>query len=189
MNTVNSSTGFTGFQLHLGRSSRVVPLLVHIDDSASAEEIDAAEVIEHLHLDTMDAQDAFLHVKVNQAHQTNNHHSSDPAFAVGDKVWLAMKNRCHNYLQKNKNHVAKFVPRFNGPYIVESAYPELSTYTLHIPGAHKNTWLTFHSSHLKPWTPNDNELFPQHQHQHPGPIVTKDGIEEYFIEKIINECK
>ena len=62
-------------------------------------------------------------------------------------------------MQKGKVHVAKFVPRFNGPYTVESAHPEWSTYTLVIPGAKLNFCRTFHSLQLKPWTPNNDKLF------------------------------
>ncbi|EEB99754.1 hypothetical protein MPER_00491, partial [Moniliophthora perniciosa FA553] len=106
-----------------------------------------------------------------------------------DKVWLSTKNRRRDYLQKKNDRVAKFIPRFDGPYVVDKAHPELSTYTLLIPNAHKNSCLTFHSSHLKPWTPNDDDLFPQRTHQRPGPIVTEDGVEEYFINEIIDERK
>ncbi|EEB88909.1 hypothetical protein MPER_13063 [Moniliophthora perniciosa FA553] len=187
MNTVNASTGFSGFQLRLGRSPRVIPPLVEDNTLRPREERSAAEVIELLRIDTMEAQDSLVQAKVNQAHQMNKHRSPDHCFTEGDKVWLSTKNRRRDYLQKKKDRVAKFVPRFDGPYVVKSCHPELSTYTLEIPHAHKNACVTFHSSHLKPWTPNDDDLFPQRKHQRPGPIVTEDGIEEYFIDSIIDE--
>ncbi|EEB95549.1 hypothetical protein MPER_05463, partial [Moniliophthora perniciosa FA553] len=171
MTTVIASTGFSGFQLRLGRSPRVIPPLSDAQLTSQDDDVrTAADVIESLRLDTMEAQDALLRAKVSQAHQTNKHRAPDHAFEPGDKVWLSTKNRRRGYLQKRNDCVAKFIPRFDGPYIVEKAHPELSTYTLIIPNAHKNSCLTFHSSHLKPWTPNDDELFPQRTHQRPGPI-------------------
>uniref|UniRef100_A0A0W0FPM1 Putative reverse transcriptase-RNase H-integrase n=1 Tax=Moniliophthora roreri TaxID=221103 RepID=A0A0W0FPM1_MONRR len=155
MNTTNASTGFSDFQLRLGCCPWVIPPLT--DDpllSLDGDAKSAADVIETLRLDTMEAQDALLHAKVSQAHQINKHCAPDHTFTPGDK--------------------------FNGPYIVDKAHPELSTYMLNIPNAHKNTCLTFHSSLLKPWTLNDDDLFPQRKHQCPGPIVTENGIEEWI---------
>ncbi|ESK82131.1 reverse transcriptase-rnase h-integrase [Moniliophthora roreri MCA 2997] len=187
---MNASTGFSGFQLRLGRCPWVIPpltddLLLSLDGDAKS----AADVIETLWLDTMEAQDALLRAKVLQAHQINKHRAPDHTFTPGDKVWLSTKYRRRDFLQKKKDRVAKFVPWFDGLYIVDKAHSELLTYTLNIPNAHKNTCLTFHSSLLKPWTPNDDDLFPQRKHQRPGPIVTEDRIKEYFIDKIIDEHK
>jgi hypothetical protein len=44
----------------------------------------------------------------------------------------------------------------------------------------------FHSSQLKRFIENDPSLFPSHEHSHPGPIVTPEGLEEYLIDKIVD---
>jgi len=186
MNTVNASTGFSGFQLRLGRSPRVVPPL-HKSPELEGDAIDAGRVIEQLRVDTMEAQDSLLQSKISQAHQMNKGRAPDFNLKAGDRVWLTTKNRRREYMQKGKGRVAKFVPRFDGPYTIETAHPELSTYTLIIPNAKPTTCRTFHSSQMKPWTANDDELFPSRASQPPGPIITEDGLEEYFIDSIIDE--
>jgi hypothetical protein len=45
MNTVNKSTGFTPFQLRMGRSPRIIPPLVPAKSSATVTDIDAWHVI------------------------------------------------------------------------------------------------------------------------------------------------
>ncbi|EEB91858.1 hypothetical protein MPER_09718 [Moniliophthora perniciosa FA553] len=108
MNTVNASTGFSGFQLRLGRSPRVIPPLAGNDlEGLGDGELSAAQVIETLRIDTMEAQDSLIKAKVSQAHHINKHRAPDPAFDVGDKVWLSTKNRRRDFLQKKKDRVAK----------------------------------------------------------------------------------
>ncbi|KAF9258482.1 hypothetical protein L218DRAFT_838543, partial [Marasmius fiardii PR-910] len=105
MNTVNASTGFSGFQLRLGQSPHVIPPL-H-ETLTLAEERSATDVIEQLRLDTMQAQDALIRAKVSQAHQINKTRAKEFELSPGDKVWLTTKNRRREYLQRNKGHVAK----------------------------------------------------------------------------------
>jgi hypothetical protein len=114
MNTVNASTGFSGFQLHLGRSPRVIP---------------------------------------------------------------------RKYKKKGKKRTAKFFPRWDGPYRITKCHPEVSTYTLDIP---TNAFPTFHASQLKQHYANDPTLFPSREFKQPGPILTPNGIEEYFVDEILD---
>ncbi|KAG2740659.1 hypothetical protein P692DRAFT_201689987, partial [Suillus brevipes Sb2] len=79
----------------------------------------------------------------------------------------------------------KFIPRFNEPYTILEAHPEISTYTLDLPNS-PNIFPTFHSSQLKPFHANNSALFPSHNFPRPGPIVTEDGQMEMFIEKIVD---
>jgi hypothetical protein len=64
--------------------------------------------------------------------------------------------------------------------------PEFSAYTLDLPNS-PNIFPTFHTSQLKHFTENNASLFPSHKHISPGPIMTSDGMEEYAIDKIIDE--
>jgi hypothetical protein len=90
-------------------------------------------------------------------------------------------------MQVKDSRAAKFMPRFDGPFEVTKAFPESSTYTLHLPEATK-IYQTFHSSLLRPYIENDNILFPSCKFDRP---VTAEGETEYFINcnlKIIDEC-
>jgi Chromo (CHRromatin Organisation MOdifier) domain len=66
--------------------------------------------------------------------------------------------------------------------------PEFSAYTLDLPNS-PNIFPTFHASQLKRFNTNDAELFPSREHARPGAIMTSEGLEEYAIEKIIDEKK
>lgn len=78
------------------------------------------------------------------------------------------------------------MPHFDGPYIVLDAHPETSSYTLELPNS-PNTFPTFHSSVLKAWNANNPTLFPHRNHPRPQPVVTPDGVEEFFVDKIVDE--
>jgi hypothetical protein len=88
------------------------------------------------------------------------------------------------YKKKGEKRVAKFFPRFDGPYTIVKTFPETSTYTLNLLN-NPNMFPTFHSSELKRFHPNDASLFPSQEFEQPGLIITPEGTEEYFIKKII----
>jgi hypothetical protein len=72
MNTVNASTGFSGFQLRMGRSPCVIPpLIVTPPRDAPDEEKLAAEIIQRLQDDVIEAQENLLTAKICQAEQPN----------------------------------------------------------------------------------------------------------------------
>ena len=70
MNTVNASTKFSGFQLHLGRATCIIPLIAAMD--LLAELLDAAEAaittIERINSDVAEAKDNLLLTKISQSH-------------------------------------------------------------------------------------------------------------------------
>lgn len=75
MNTVNASTGFSGFQLKMGRSPRLVPpVLVEDFVDAPLEKKQAMLILKQLELDL-----------------------ESPHFAVGDRVMLSTANRRREY--------------------------------------------------------------------------------------------
>jgi len=187
MNSVNASTGFSPFQLHLGRSPRVLPPLSETQ-VADSDSFDAASFLSRLELDVLEAQDNLLAAKAQQAQAANRHRLANPHFAVGDKVMLSTKHRQHEYIMSGSGHVAKFMPRYDSPYTVLSAAPETSTYVLDIPGS-SHTCNSFHASHLRAYVANDQGLFPSWELPRPGPVVTADGQLENFIERILDEKK
>ena len=101
---------------------------------------------------------------------------------------LSTKNHRHEYLANGDGRVAKFMPRYDGPYTILEARPETSTYVLDVPRS-AQACNTFHVSQLRAFVTNDQELFPSRELPRPGPVVTPGGQLENFIERIINEKK
>lgn len=152
------------------------------------EDIRARGLISRLEDDVMEAQDNLLAAKASQAAQVNKHRAPELVLKAGDKVLLSTKHRRRDYMMKGDKRVAKFMPRFDGPYTVVDAHPETSTYTLDLPNS-PNIFPTFHASQLKTFHANDALLFPSREFPRPGPVVTEDGQLETFIERIIDEKK
>jgi hypothetical protein len=70
MNTVNKSTGFSPFQLHLGRTPRMIPPLIPASNDAhpdiTTQAIAACTIIEKLERDVWEAQDNIFKAKISQ---------------------------------------------------------------------------------------------------------------------------
>jgi len=190
MNTINVSTSFSPFQLRMGRSPYLIPPLVAITADKSAmntPETDAAiALIQKIESNILEAKDNLLTAKVTQAEFTNRHHANEDVFTIGDKVMLLTEHRRCEYMQSGSDRVAKFMPRFNGPYTTTHANPNKSTYTLDLPNE-PNCFPTFHASHLLRHVPNNNELFPSCQLIKPGPIVTNSGEDKWLIDRIMDK--
>ncbi|KAL4260718.1 hypothetical protein AB1N83_011879 [Pleurotus pulmonarius] len=184
MNTVNSSTGFSPFQLRLGTSPRVIPPLI---PSTMRDDTSAKDVIERIGLIAAEAKDSLLNAKIIQSINASLARSPETPYAVGDSVYLSTSNRRREYMHAGGGRVAKFMPRFDGPYEIIHANPALSSYTLNMPNA-GNTFPTFHGVLLRKFTPNDAELFPSHELERPS-AVTLDGEEEWLVEAIVDERK
>ena len=185
MNTVNVSTGFSGFQLKMGRSPRVLPPLV--DETVSLAPVDVQQarlVLKELELDVLKAKDALLKAKVEQASEANKSRTYRPVFREGELVMLSTQNRRDEYKAKGEQRVAKLMPRFDGPYKVIKAHQEFSAYTLDLPNSNK--FPTFHVSQLKPFRATDRELFPERVKDWPDSVIV-DGFEEWPVEAIIDE--
>lgn len=186
MNTVNASTGFSPFQLHTGRSPRLIPPL--LDEPAGTDgdpEFDAAKFISRLQDDVNEARDNLTMAKTTQATQANRHRGPEHTYAVDDLVMLSTFNRRREYMQTGDKRVGKFMVRFDGPYRVLRANPESSVYTLDLP-KNMRIFPTFHASLLKPYHANRADLFPGRHLPKPGPIVTPDGVEEWTVERIVD---
>jgi hypothetical protein len=150
-----------------------------------SEVTNALDAILSLKTDIADAHDALLATKISQANSANAHRNPDPEFHVNDLVYLSTVHRRRDYLNSHSRRVAKFMPRFDGPYTIIEAHPESSTYTLELP-AHTNIHPTFHASELKRHIPNNADLYPSREQQRPGPVITESGAEEWEIEHILD---
>ncbi len=187
MNTVNASTGFSGFQLCMGWSLCIIhPLVPFTLPNTPEDDFQAAiDLINRLQLDINKATNNLLAAKISQAHQANKHRNQDPLFEIGNCVLLFTFHYCRVYTAGHKGHVTKFMSYFNGPYTILDTHYEFSTYTLDL--SLSNVVPTFHILLLRKFVRNDLKLFPSHKFKQPGPILTTDGLEEYFVKWIINE--
>lgn len=147
------------------------------------EEVDAVRLIADLENFVREAQDNLLMAKVQQASHANRSRGPEVAYEVGDRVKLSTVQRRHEYKQKGEYRVAKFMPRFDGPYTITEVHAKASTYTLDMPNS-PNIYPVFHSSELLPYHLSDAELFPSREFARPAPIITDDGP-EWTIEDIV----
>jgi hypothetical protein len=158
-NSINASTGYSGFQLHLGRSPRVIPPLIKPTTPTEHADINitTSKMITCLLSDVADACDNLLIAKITQSHHTAQHRGPDPDFKIGDLVMLSTANWRYEYKKKGEKRTAKFFPHWDGPYKITNKHPEASTYTLN---TNSKIFPVFHASELKRCPPNDNSLFP-----------------------------
>jgi hypothetical protein len=73
MNTVNASTGFSGFQLKTGRSPRLISPITPLLRDTSVEHTTAHDIISRVALDVQEAQDNLTAAKIHQAYHANKH--------------------------------------------------------------------------------------------------------------------
>ena len=94
MNTVNTSAGFSPFQIRMGRSPQLIPPL-HPSTTpvTDMDEIAATSLIEQIALDISKAQDNLLRAKITHSEFANKHRLDEVVYAVGNKVMLSTKHR------------------------------------------------------------------------------------------------
>jgi len=185
MNTINKSTGFTPFQLCMGRSPRVIPPLILAKSSATVSDVDAWHVIWQLETDVLKAQDNLLCAKISQSTQANKHCTLKFPFHIGSHVCLSTLHCRNDYKSKGEKCVAKFMLHFDGPYMVIDVNKDHSTVTLDLPNS-PNIFPVFHTLEVLPYSESDISLFPSCRMEEPPPITTPDGNDKYFIDKILD---
>ncbi|KAH8994977.1 hypothetical protein EDB92DRAFT_1848569 [Lactarius akahatsu] len=86
MNTINASTArSTPFQLRFGKSPRLLPPLLTIEEDTE-ETPQAREVVERMEHIELEAQENLLMAKLKQAHQANKDHRPLFPFRINDHV-------------------------------------------------------------------------------------------------------
>lgn len=80
MSTVNMSTGYSHFHLHLGRLLQLLPPLTPTEIDATRKDFPS---------EASAALDALLAAKISQANSANVHRSKEPKFAIDDPVYLS----------------------------------------------------------------------------------------------------
>lgn len=186
MSTVNKSTGFSPFQLRMGRTPRVLPPLVPKERSGNPTEETALNVIRKIHQDTLEAQDNLLKAKISQSVQANESHTLTFPFKISERVRLSTFNRRNEFKTSGELCVAKFMPRYDGPFQVVAVNKSKSMVTLDLPPNSKRHPV-FHTSEVLPYIENDPILFPSCEFAKPCPILDDNGNEEYIIRDIIDE--
>ena len=101
----------------------------------------------------MEAQDNLLHTKISQVAQANKTCTLTFPFSVGGRVCLTTLHHCHEYQGSGEKRVAKFMPRYDGPYTIIDIDEDDSTVTLDLPNL-PNIFLTFHTSEVAPYIEN-----------------------------------
>lgn len=191
MNTINNSTGFTPFQLRLGRSPRILPPLLQETYTSPTDvtpvTLSVKAIIERIQHDVWEAQDNMIKAKLSQAFQANKNRLQEFPFKVGQHVRLSTLHRRRDYKSKDEKRVVKFMPRFDGPYEIVAVNPTHSTVKLHLPRS-PDIFPVFHTSEIMPFIENDDTLFPSRQLHTPEPINVNDNL-EHFVDKIIDERK
>ena len=151
------------------------------------EDIQAVEVIKRLQLDVKEAQDNILCANIAQALPANEHWSDKFPFQKGHWGVLSTLHRQRDYKAKGKKQVVKFMPHYDGPYIVTNTAADVSTITVNMLN-NPNTFPTFHTSQVLPFVEDDKELFPSPEQEHPQ-LVVINGKEEFYVDWILDECR
>jgi len=84
--------------------------------------------------------------------------------------------------------MAKFMPCYDSPYTIVDTDEQHSTVTLDLPNS-TNIFPTFHMSQVIPYIESDTGKFPSRHFEEPDPIVTEDGNEEQYIDKILDASR
>jgi hypothetical protein len=135
----------------------------------------------------LSAQDNLLTAKVRQAFQANKDRSTAFPFVVGQRVVLSTLHRRQDYKSGENPRAAKFMPRYDGPYLVTATDESHSTVTIDRPQK-PNLFPVFHTSEVHAFKENDDALFPMRA-LHPPPPITIDNQQEFFIDRIMDERK
>lgn len=178
----NDSTGMSPFELVLGFQPSVLP---PTDSQPSG--MPAVEwTIEVRQQQLKAARDALAAAKVRQAEQANRRRAEEPEFKKGDKVMVDSSDRRSRFkIRTQDSRAAKLFARWDGPYEIEEAFPEKSTYRLSLPASDR-AHPVFHASKLKAYNENDGQVCANREPPRPEPIEVE-GEKEWVVEAIKDE--
>lgn len=188
MNTMNTSTGFTPFQLQMGQSPWLIPPLVTPLPTSSEEETSVHEIIQKLQNNILEAQDNLLCAKFSQSVEANKHHSLTFPFVIGSCVQLMTLHQCNEYKAKGEKRVAKIMPCYDELYTIVDTDERHSTITLELPNV-PNISQPFTSPKFFP-SSRTTPCFSHHGNLRnlPQSWTQKENKKEFFIDKILDQC-
>ena len=128
-----------------------------------------------------EAHDAIIEARVFQTKHTNERRIEDPDIKEESLIFLSTKN-----LNLPKGRVSKLCPKFVGPWKVEKAWPETSTYRVELPTALQDRRINpvFHVSLLRPYNASNDALFPNRIHPEPYDFRVPEDY-EWFVDKLL----
>ncbi len=175
--SVSQTTQFTPFKLNGGYLPSMIREFRNGEQPPPGVKAFATQALINL----AQAYDVIIENRVFQTHHANKQRSSKPVIRKNNLVYLATKN-----LNLPKGCTQKLCPKFIGPYKVDEAHPESSTYTLQLPKALQEQWIhpTFHVNLLCPYHANNDELFPNRTQLDPYDFGALDDA-EWFVNEII----
>ena len=186
MSTINKFTGFIPFQLRMGQTPWIPPPLIPVDSSAPWHEISAAQVIEKIHVNTLEAKDCLACTKISQSVQANKTWKLTFSFGIGDRVQLSTLHQRHEFKVTGKHCVAKFMPKYDGPFKILEINEHCLTVKLDLPPKSK-VHPVFHTSLILLYHENNPLLFPSHEFAKPQPVIDETGEEGYLVHDIVDE--
>ena len=181
MNSATSaSTGFAPFALN-----RATPRIV-FQIGQSEVKPGVREFAKQVQSNLIMAHNTIIEARVNQTFYANQGRrgesdKGDNLFAVGKEVYLSTKN-----LKLPKKRAKKLPPKFMGPYKIVNANTVTSTYELELPEElqARGIFPKFYSSLLRPFVPNDEQLFPNRDPKKFYDFGMPDNT-EWVVEEII----
>jgi hypothetical protein len=173
--SISTSTKWAPFELTYGYLPVISTVLPTLAEHPGVQEY-AKRAREGLCL----AYDALIESRVAQTTQANKARRPEPVIKAGDQVYLSTSN-----LSLPKGRATRLTPRYVGPYRVLEADSSISRYRLELPAAlaARNIHPVFHASLLRPYHPNDPELFPRRDSQHEYDFGLPDD-REWLVEEI-----
>jgi hypothetical protein len=175
--SVNSSTGFSPFELDLGFNPRLPHDLVNSANPSNSEEV--GRFIEKLTADTATAMEALQRAQQDQARYYNARHRSQ-VFKEGQMVWLSSKHITPPWERRRKTK--KLRPKWLGPFKITKKMNE-NSYELELPTGMK-IHNVINASYLKPHEDSHSALRKPAKKPRPH-SVDKDG-EHHEIEDILD---
>jgi hypothetical protein len=170
--------GYMPFMLRFGHNPIVLPPLECLREPIGQDKIDAHALIDHMHQSLQATKDNLMVAKITQAFKHNKSwRAKEFPYVVGDSVLLSILHHRQNYM-RNGMSMAKFLPRFNGPYIVVNTHEDASTVTLNLPND-PSAFPTFHISLVKPFQLNDDQKYPHR-------FIPLGDNQEFWVDKIID---
>ncbi|KAJ3914660.1 hypothetical protein F5877DRAFT_2300, partial [Lentinula edodes] len=111
MNSINSSTGLSMFQLRYGRCPRVLPPLLEDPSldvpNPSTDALAAREFLDQIQLTVREARDNLTLAKVVQSYQADKHRGPCELFEEGDLVMLSTYHRREVFKKAGEKRAAK----------------------------------------------------------------------------------